>query len=112
MDELRAATTEELTERNIALGAERDRILDARRVIGAELDRRAAIDRNARAIVALPDELQTNALAGADPELIARVGELRLEQHLPATQTVEPEGIESAEAVGTPGRRRRRGRWG
>lgn len=102
-DELRDLTMGELIERNVALGREVDRIRDARRLIQAEVDRRAALDRDARAIAGLSDELQGRALAAADPELIERVGALR---DWPPAQTVAPAGIESAEQVGEPGRRR------
>lgn len=102
--DLHDATTEELEARNSALSAERDRIKDAQRLITAELDRRAEVLRHARIIAALPDELQGRALAEADPELIEHVGRLR-DQPQPPPQMIAPEGIESAEEVGEPGRR-------
>lgn len=110
MTDLRDLTNEELTERNIKLDHEKDRIRDARLEIKTELDRRAELERAAAAIAGLPDEHQARVLAGADAELIARVIDLRLDYDLPPAQTLEPAGIESQEAIGEPGRRRWRRR--
>lgn len=103
---LRDYTTEQLIERNIALGHEKDRLMDTRREINAELDRRDEISRAARAILELPDDYQAKALTAVGPELVSMVSELRAEQGLPPAQTLEPVGIESEEVVGTPGRKR------
>lgn len=108
MDELRTLTTDQLHARNLSLINQRDTIKEAQRAITRELDRRDEIGRQARVLAELPDEMRAAALAGADPELSERVTALVVESAVPrpADQTIEPEGIESAEAVGEPGRKR------
>lgn len=103
---LSTLTPEQLTERNIALGDEVQRIKTAQRAIGAELDKRAHVERSARAILGLPDEHQAVLRPGLPPEIVTRLEELReAEANQPEAQTVKPDGIESGEVVGSPGGR-------
>jgi hypothetical protein len=108
MSDLRDLTNEQLTDRNLHLGGQIDTIRNARLEIKRELDRRAELERAAQAIAGLPDEHRARALAAADPELAERVVQLAADLPAAPAQTLEPDGIESAEQLGEPGRRR----WG
>lgn len=109
MSALKTHTPEELTARNIELGLQIDAIRAERKEITAELDRRAAVERDARHVASLPEHLQDRLMGGLDNETMMRFVEIRAEQErldVPV-QMVAPDGVASGEAVGTPGGFRR-----